>query len=131
MICSWAARHTNLYIEFNVYGTEGFLRLTYNREGARRLERFADGQSEILYENDPRKPGAADEPKNFVGECAHFIDCIVHDREPLTNGRESRKSMAAILAAYQGDDENRIVWLEPGAHYAARPGTRSTPSAGT
>jgi len=130
MICSWAAKHTNLYIEFNVYGTDGFLHLTYTADGARRLERYASGQpAEMLYEHDPRKPGVADEPKNFVGECAHFIDCIAQDREPLTNGRESRKSMAAILAAYQGDDENRIVWLEPGQSYAARPGTISAPQA--
>jgi predicted dehydrogenase len=131
MICSWAARHTNLYIEFNVYGTAGFLRLTYTADGAWRLERYAGDEAvEVLYERDPRKPGVADEPKNFVGECAHFIDCIVNDREPLTNGRESRKSMAAILAAYQGDDENRIVWLEPGGRYAARPGTISCPAPG-
>src|SRR5438093_723027 len=82
---------------------------------------------EVLYEHDPRRAETTEGPKNFVGECEHFIDCIVHDREPLTNGREARKSMEAILAAYQGDDENRIVWLQPGERYAARPGTISAP----
>ncbi len=122
-ICSWAAQHTNRYIEFNVYGTEGFLHLTYGTDGVRRLERYVGRRApELLYEHDPRRPQAASEgPKNFVGECEHFIDCIVHDKEPLTNGREARKSMAAILAAYHGDDTNRIVWLEPGASYAADP----------
>ncbi len=129
---SWAARHTNLYIEFNVYGTEGFLRLTYDNDGARRLERHADGRAETLYAFDPRRPdvAAADGQKNFVGECEHFIECIRQGREPLTNGRAARKSMEAILAAYQGDDEGRSVWLEPGRHYAARPGTISGPRAG-
>lgn len=121
-VCSWAARHTNRYIEFDVYGTDGFLHLTYGNDGVRRLERHVAKQApEVLYEFDPRRPEAQEEPKNFVGECEHFIDCIVHDREPLTNGREARKSMAAILAAYQGDDTNRIIWLEPGALYAADP----------
>ena len=36
--------------------------------------------------------------------------------------------MAAILAAYQGDDENRIIWLEPGAIYAAHRGGRARPA---
>jgi predicted dehydrogenase len=130
LIVSWAARHTNLYIEFNVYGTEGFLRLTYGNDGVRRLERHvAKRAPETLYEHDPRQPDAGgDGPKNFVGECEHFVDCIVHDRTPLTNGREARKSMAAILAAYQGDDTGRIVWLEPGVPYAADPAqSRSRP----
>ena len=139
MVVSWAARHTNHYIEFNVYGTEGFLHLTYDPAGARRLRAYAirpygrrDGamQVEVLYEHDPRRAETTEGPKNFVGECEHFIDCIVHDREPLTNGREARKSMEAILAAYQGDDENRIIWLQPGERYAARPGTISTPRFG-
>lgn len=125
-ICSWAARHTNLYIEFNVYGTEGFLHLTYGGDGVRRIERHAGREVETLYELDPRQPGLDVGPKNFVGECEHFVDCIVHDREPLTNGRESRKSMAAILAAYQGDDTGSIVRVRPDEHYAARP-PRLTP----
>ena len=36
--------------------------------------------------------------------------------------------MAAILAAYQGDDTNRIVWLDPEASYVALPGSISTPA---
>ena len=131
MIVSWAARHTNLYIEFNTYGTDGFLRRTYGNDGVRRLERHVGKAApETLYEYDPRDPAVGgDGPKNFVGECEHFVDCIVNDREPLTNGREARKSMAAILAAYEGDDTGRIVWLEPGARYAADPANgRSRPA---
>jgi predicted dehydrogenase len=131
MVVSWAARHTNHYIEFNVYGTAGFLHLVYEPRDARRLElhvnREGAPQVEVLYEHDPRHGKVTDGPKNFVGECEHFIDCIRNKREPLTNGREARKSMAAILAAYQADDENRIIWLQPGERYAARPGTISTP----
>ena len=128
-VCSWAAKHTNLYIEFNVYGTDGFLHLTYGGDGVRRLERIVGKGRETLYEHDPKNPATADGPKNFVGECEHFVDCIVHDKEPLTNGRESRKSMAAILAAYAGDDENRIVWLEPSDEDGADPHARARPAA--
>lgn len=131
LIVSWAARHTNLYIEFNVYGSEGFLRLTYGNDGVRRLEHHVSKEApRLLYQYDPRDPAAGgDGPKNFVGECEHFVDCIVNDRQPLTNGREARKSMAAILAAYQGDDTDRVVWLEPGARYAADPhNQRSRPA---
>ena len=128
-VCSWAATHTNLYIEFNVYGTEGFLHLTYGGDGVRRLERYVGRKVETLYEFDPRQPGLDTGPKNFVGECEHFIDCIVNDREPLTNGREARKSMAAILAAYEGDDTDRIVWLQPDGRYAASPQGKAVPGA--
>ena len=92
------------------------------------MVRVAGRETEVLYEHDPRT--AQEGPKNFVGECEHFVDCIVNGKEPLTNGREARKSMAAILAAYQGDDENRILWLEPGASYAADPAARARPGRG-
>src|SRR5207249_11397117 len=110
-------------------GPVAFPHRTNDNTGVRRLERYVAKQPpEVLYEYDPRQPGEG--AKNFVGECEHFVDCIVRDREPLTNGRESRKSMAAILAAYRGDDTDRIVWLEPGVPYAADPAnTRSRPHA--
>jgi predicted dehydrogenase len=122
-ICSWAATHTNLYMEFNVYGTDGFLHLI---NGVRRLDRYQGKALTTLYEFDPRQPGLDTGPKNLVGECEHCIACIERDKEPLTDGRVARKSMAAILAAYQGDDTNRIIWLEPGVSYAARPASISS-----
>ncbi len=125
-VCSWATRHVDCGNEMSVYGTDGFLQLQFLRGGVRRVTRTVGGDVEVLYEHDPRT--APQGSKNFVGECEHFIDCIVHDREPLTNGRESRKSMAAILAAYQGDDEDRVVWLEPGVAYAASPDGRARPA---
>lgn len=124
-ICSWAAAHVDCGNEMSVYGTDGFLQLRFLRDGVRRVTRIAGRDEELLFEHDPRK--ATEGPKNFQGECEHFVDCIVHDKVPLTNGRESRKSMEAILAAYQADDEDRIIWLEPAVPYAARPGSRATP----
>ncbi|MBI3974207.1 MAG: Gfo/Idh/MocA family oxidoreductase [Chloroflexi bacterium] len=125
-ICSWAAKHVDAGNEMSVYGTDGCLQLTFRRDGVRRVVRVAGRDEELLYEHDPRR--AQEGPKNFVGECEHFIDCIVDGKEPLTNGRESRKSLEAILAAYQADDENRIIWLEPGVPYAASPTGRARPA---
>jgi predicted dehydrogenase len=127
-ICSWAAKHTNVYIEFNVYGTDGFLRLTYENDGVRRLQRFVGKEGQTLLEVDPRHLATVDGPKNFAGECAHFVDCIVNDREPLTHGRQSRKSMEAILAASQADDESEVIWLTPDHHYAAAEVSRARPA---
>jgi predicted dehydrogenase len=127
-ICSWASEHVDCGNEMSVYGTDGFLQLRFLPDGVRRVVRVVGRETEVLYEHDPRT--AQEGPKNFVGECEHFVDCIVNGKEPLTNGRESRKSMAAILAAYQGDDESRILWLEPGAHYAADPAGRARPERG-
>jgi predicted dehydrogenase len=125
-LCSWAAEHVDCGNEMSVYGTEGFLQLRFLRDGVRRVQRFAGREEAVLYEHDPRS--APQGAKNFQGECEHFIDCIAQDTEPLTNGREARKSMAAILAAYQADDEDRTVWIEPDVPYAARPGSRATPN---
>lgn len=134
LVVSWAATHTNHYIEFNVYGTDAFLHLAYEPGGARRLEVYRNRGGtldvEALHVHDPSSSRDGDGPKNFAGECEHFVECIETGRAPLTGGRESRRSMEAILAAYQGDDEDRIVDVAPGATYAARPGTRSTASVG-
>lgn len=36
----------------------------------------------------------------FRAEMAHFLDCLESGREPITSGREERKPLAAVLAAY-------------------------------
>jgi predicted dehydrogenase len=127
--CSWAAGHVDVGNEMCVYGTAAFLQLQFLPDGVRRVRRIAGQEETLLYEHDPRREQEG--PKNFQGECEHFVDCILNDREPLTNGRESRKSMAAILAAYQGDDTDRIVWLQPDVLYAADPRGRARPPAAT
>jgi predicted dehydrogenase len=54
-----------------------------------------DGQAELVRE--------IEVPTNdtFVAELEHFLDCIERpEAEPITSGREARKPLAAVLAAY-------------------------------
>lgn len=55
------------------------------------------------------------EEHNFEGsdgvreEIRHFIDCIRHNREPLCDGTEGRKSLAAALSVLESIKENKVV----------------------
>jgi myo-inositol 2-dehydrogenase/D-chiro-inositol 1-dehydrogenase len=37
----------------------------------------------------------------FHGEMAHFVDCVLRDREPAVSGEDGRAVMEAIFAAYE------------------------------
>lgn len=39
----------------------------------------------------------------------HFLECIIEEREPLTNGREGRESLALALAAYESEATGAFV----------------------
>jgi predicted dehydrogenase len=115
-IASWGTRHTDCRLRFAVYLEGGHLILSYDPDGIRRITMWQQGEKEgrVMMEQDPRRADQMDAysaAKNFAGECAHFIDCIVNDKEPLTNGRESKKSMEAIIAAYHAEDNNLIATL--------------------
>lgn len=45
------------------------------------------------------------------GAIAHFIDCIVHEREPLTNGAAGRAALQLAMGAYQAEMEGRRIPL--------------------
>ncbi len=113
---SWGTRHTDCRLRFSVYLEGGNLVLSYDPDRVRRLTLWQNGDEKgrLIMEEDPRQADPMDAfsaRKNFVGECEHFIDCIVNDRTPLTNGVESRKSMEAIAAAYHGEDYGVIADL--------------------
>jgi len=115
-IVSWGTRHTDSGYRYAVYLADGHLVVSYDRDGVRRLRLWQRGGTEekVLFAHDMRYTDAAQDyaaGKNFEGECEHFIDCIVNDKEPLTNGRESKKSMEAIAAAYHGEDYGLIARL--------------------
>jgi predicted dehydrogenase len=43
---------------------------------------------------------------------AHWVDCLRHDRDPVTPGGEGRASLEIILAGYTSSAERRFVDLE-------------------
>lgn len=56
----------------------------------------------------------------FPQEMAHFIDCVLHDRQPLVTGEDGRAVMEAIFAAYESAGTGRKVAL-PFHSTAAKP----------
>lgn len=56
----------------------------------------------------------------FPQEMAHFVDCVLHDRQPLVTGEDGRVVLEAVFAAYQSAGTGRKVEL-PFKTDAARP----------
>ncbi len=80
-------------------GTEGNL---HNMDGIHLLRH--DGSQR--YETIPVPEGTG-HPRAI----AHFVDCVLNGREPLTNGREGRAALELAMAAYQSERDNCFVKL--------------------
>jgi len=48
----------------------------------------------------------------FYGEVQHFADCVINDRKPITDGRESRRSLEVILAAAESAATGEPITLQ-------------------
>ena len=48
----------------------------------------------------------------FPNYFAHWVDCLQHDRQPVSPGEEGRASLEIILAGYRSSAERRFVDLE-------------------
>jgi predicted dehydrogenase len=47
----------------------------------------------------------------FLEEMKHFFDCLDNDSEPITNGREERKPLVAVLATYESFRTGERVFI--------------------
>lgn len=56
----------------------------------------------------------------FHQEMAHFVDCVLHDKQPLVTGEDGRAVLEAIFAAYASAGSGRKTTL-PFATDAVRP----------
>ena len=57
-------------------------------------------------------PPAADP---FALEIEHFLDCVRSGREPITSGRDQRRPLEAVLAAYTSMATGQVVELPSGS----------------
>ena len=112
---SWAIPYRTDGIRFEVYGTEGSLRLNYQLDGKRVLNKFVKQGVETIFEFDPAKADHMDAfggAKDMQGQIEHFISCIQNRNLPLTHGREGIRPMQAILAAEAAEKEGRTINVE-------------------
>lgn len=56
----------------------------------------------------------------FPQEFAHFVDCVLHDKEPLVTGEDGRAVLEVIFAAYESAGSGKKVYL-PSATRADKP----------
>ena len=112
---SWAIPFPTDGIRFEVYGTKGSARLSYQRDGKRVVRLFnAEGQTDIS-EFDPAKRDHMDAfggAKDMQGQIAHFIECVQTGKQPVTHGREGIKPMQAVLAATAAEIERRTLRID-------------------
>lgn len=56
----------------------------------------------------------------FHGEMAHFVDCVLHDKQAIVTGEDARAVMEVLFAAYESAGTGRKVML-PFSTDAAKP----------
>jgi predicted dehydrogenase len=56
----------------------------------------------------------------FIQEMAHFVDCVLHDRQPLVTAEDGRAVLEAVFAAYASAGSGRKILL-PFTSDAAKP----------
>ena len=96
-----------------VFGDKGSL--WFYGEELRLYTSDQDGQPELLERivlggDAPREARMAHQGDTFVAEWVHFLDCLDGiEATPITSGREGRKPLAVVLAAYRSMELGRPV----------------------
>ena len=110
---TWGARGTRLSYDFQIHTEKGMLEY----ESASREVRFYNGNGEhvpgdtsvqsynLLWKQET-KGG-----KQTQFEIAHFVDCVLNDKTPLTNGRAALQSLRVIWALYNAEENNKLADL--------------------
>lgn len=50
-------------------------------------------------------------PKMFQDEVDHFVDCILHDKEPVVDGETAMENVRIVEAAYRSSREGKLIKL--------------------
>lgn len=102
MMCCWAVRQGPWYECFWIYGDRG----TLHNVGGLKLARTSPDKPPTGFESVPLPH---DDSGGFREEMRHFAQCVLHDREPLTNGVEALKTLQLVQAVYRAAQERRVV----------------------
>lgn len=111
---TWGARGTRLGYDFQIQTEKGMLEFD-----------FGAGEIRVYAKNLEHAPGSDTERKTFEvvwtregsasketqHEIKHFIECILEDKEPLTNGRIALQGLRVIWELYDAEKNNRLADL--------------------
>lgn len=108
---TWGARGTSNWTKYELYGTKGTLSFCTIGEHANKLMLLGNMRhptepcfSEVLWEKTTMG-------KHTTGEIEHFVDCIINDKEPMTNGKASLSGLRCIWKLYEAEREDKIADL--------------------
>jgi predicted dehydrogenase len=111
---TWGARGTRFAGDFQIQTEKGMLEYEH-----------VAGEVRLYHENGIHQPGDAIEcqfydilwkrenerSKETQHEIRHFVDCILNDKVPNTNARQSLQSLRVIWALYNAEHNNTIADL--------------------
>ena len=111
---TWGARGTRLGYDFQIQTEKGLLEYEH-KSGEIRLY---DGSSVHV-------PGMETEKANYrviwtregkvsketQHEIRHFVDCVLNDKTPITNGRAALQGLKVIWALYNAEENNMLADL--------------------
>ena len=111
---TWGARGTRLAYDFQIQTEKGLLEYEhasgeirfYHDSATHRPEAGTEGQSyEVLWSREGVKT------KETQYEIAHFTECVLEDKTPLTNGRAALQSLRVIWALYNAENNHILADL--------------------
>jgi predicted dehydrogenase len=106
---TWGARGTRLGYSFHAICTEGTLELNQH-EGVLYLHR--DNDRHAGKHREPEVLAQLDQGgKHTDREMAHFLDCIEHKQQPLTDGWRSLQSLRVIWRLYDAEARGVVADL--------------------
>jgi predicted dehydrogenase len=100
---SFSVRTPNPGIHGAVHGSQGSV--WFYKDRLQHYTASADGQTELAEEI------IIEVRDTFEVEITHFFDCLNTGQEPITSGRESRKPLVAVQAAYESMRRGERVYL--------------------
>lgn len=104
MVCCWSVRQAPWYECFWIYGDRG----TIHNVGGLKLARTSPDRAPTGF---GKVELPHDDSGGFREEIRHFAQCVLHDREPLTDGVEALKTLQLVQAVYRAAQERRVVEL--------------------
>ena len=111
---TWGARGTRLSYDFQIQTEKGLLEYDhssgeirlYNEEGEHQPAGTIAQQKYSVVWNRDEEPG-----KMTQHEIAHFTDCVLNHKTPITDGRSALRSLRVIWELYNAEKNHKLADL--------------------
>jgi predicted dehydrogenase len=90
-------------IRCEIVGSEGTLQVGYLQQTPVTVLN-KQGATHDVVPHFPQRFGPA-----YTAQIEHFVDCLVHDREPIVTAQDARAALQAAIAATISQHEGRVV----------------------